>query len=136
MVNLNFLQIMSNMNRVLVYDGPNDKSMLIGGLLGTSKHNVVKSISSSGNSMFLTFKKEDPVVHPQFTASVNYNKINMNCPSWTDFASSRWMPPINSNIDCSWLITRQFGSYLTLKFRYIEVSKSEKMFIHNLIHLS
>ena len=122
MVNLNFLQIMSNMNRLLVYDGPNDKSMLIGGLLGTSKHNVVKSISSSGNSMFLTFKKEDPVIHPQFTASINYNKINMNCPCWTDFASSRWMPPINSNIDCSWLITRQFGSYLTLKFRYVEVN--------------
>ena len=121
---------MSNMNRVLVYDGPNDKSMLIGGLLGTSKHNVVKSISSSGNSMFLKFKKEDVVVNPEFSASIYYNKIsNTNCPSWTDFSTSGWMSSSHSNIDCSWLITRQFGSYLTLKLRNVEVksvSKSNK----------
>ena len=128
------------MNKILVYDGPNDKSMLIGELLGTPFHNVVKSISSSGNSMFLEFKKEEDVVNPQFSASINYNKINTNCPSWTDFANRGWMSPFHSNIDCSWLITRQFGSYLTLKFIQIEVKSVSKsnnfFFIQNAICLS
>lgn len=123
MVNLpKSFQIEENVNKILVYDGPNDKSMLIGELLGSSFHNVVKSISSSGKSMFLKFKKEVDLGIAEFSASISYNKINANnCPSWTDFTSSGWLSPIHSNIDCSWLITRQFGSYLTLKFRYIEV---------------
>ena len=128
------------MNKILVYDGPNDKSMLIGELLGTSFHNVVKSISSSGNSMFLKFKKEEDVFNPQFSASINYNKINTDCPSWTDFASSRWVSPVHSNVECSWLITGQFGSYLTLKFNYLgvkPVSKSKKdIFIQTKFNLS
>jgi hypothetical protein len=41
------------LNRILVYDGPDDQSMLIGELFGTPNHKVVKSISSEGKSIFI-----------------------------------------------------------------------------------
>ena len=44
---------------LFVYDGPDDESMLIGQLLGsTPSHKVMKSISSSGKTMFVDFKKQ------------------------------------------------------------------------------
>ena len=103
----------------MVYDGLNDKSMLIGELFGTPEHTVVKSISSSGNSMFIDFKKiHYDALELEFAASIKYNKINSDCQSWLE--SNVLMSP-NQNINCSWLITRQIGSYITLIFSYMEV---------------
>ena len=106
------------MNRILVYDGPDDKSMTIGELFGAPNHKVVKSISSSGKTMFIDFKKQwiDTV---EFVASIKYNKINPDCQSWLD--NNILMSPNNLNINCSWTITRKFGSYITLDFKFIEV---------------
>ena len=107
-------------NRILVYDGPDDKSMLIGELFGTPNHKVVKSISTSGKSMFIDFKKHYQFGTVEFVlASIKYNKINPDCQSWLD--SNILMSPNNPNINCSWIITRKFGSYITLDFSYIEV---------------
>ena len=112
-------QIARWLNRILVYDGPDDKSMLIGELFGTPNHKVVKSISSSGKTMFIDFKKQwiDTV---EFVASIKYNKINPDCQSWLD--NNILMSPNNLNINCSWTITRKFGSYITLDFSFIEVN--------------
>ena len=107
------------LNRILVYDGPDDQSMLIGELFGTPNHKVVKSISSSGKSIYIDFKKQDPET-VEFVASIKYNKINPDCQSWLD--NNVLMSPNNPNINCSWLITRQFGSYITLYFNFIEVN--------------
>ena len=45
-------------NRILVYDGPDDKSMLIGEMFGTPNHKIIKSISSAGKSIYIDFKKQ------------------------------------------------------------------------------
>ena len=103
----------------MVYDGPDDKSMLIGELFGTPNHKVVKSISSSGKSMYVDFKKQWNYGTVEFVASIKYNKINSDCQSWLD--NNILMSPNNPNINCSWIITRKFGSYITLDFRFIEV---------------
>ena len=109
------------MNRILVYDGPNDKSMLIGELFGTTSN---KSISSSGKSMFIDFRKQaslNSATINAFVASIEYKKINSTCQSWLDLDNNVIMSPIHSHINCHWLITRKFGYYITLQFSYIEV---------------
>ena len=112
------------LNRILVYDGPDDKSMLIGELFGTPNHKVVKSISSSGKSMFIDLPKKHMSMDSwhdtaEFVASIKYSKINPDCQSWLD--GNILMSPNHPSMNCSWLITRKFGSYITLDFRFIEV---------------
>ena len=107
------------MNRILVYDGPDHKSMLIGEVFGTSWHKKVKSISSTGKSIFIDLKKQYRWGTVKFVAFIKYNKINLDCQSW--FYKNIIISPKNPNISCSWLITRQFGFYITLDFSYIEV---------------
>ena len=106
------------MERILVYDGPEEKSMLIGELFGTPNHKIMKSISSTGKSIFIDFKKQFNYAL-EFLAFIQYNKINPNCQSWLN--NNILMSPNNPNINCSWIITRKFGSYITLDFKFIEV---------------
>ena len=104
----------------MFYDGTDDKSKLIGELFGTPSHKLVNSISSLGNSIFIDFKKygmEEETL--EFVAFIKYNKINPHCQSWLD--NHIIMSPNNPNINCSWIITRKFGSYITLDFSFVEV---------------
>ena len=110
----------------MVYDGPNDKAMLISELFGISSHKYVNSISTCGKSMFIVFNKlykneNMASTDVKFEASIMYNKINSECKSWLDLTKNILMSPSHSNINCSWLITRKFGYYITLQFSYIEV---------------
>ena len=114
------------MNRILVYDGPDEKSMLIGEVFGTPSevfgtpsHKIMKSFSSTGKSIFIDFKKHDKYGTVEFLAFIKYNKINPDCQSWLN--NNILMSPNNPNINCSWIITRKFGSYITLDFKFIEV---------------
>ena len=107
--------------------------MLIGELSGSPNHKVVKSISSSGKAMFIDFRynsydlnwnwKDEGWVYEaevvEFVASIKYKNINSDCQNWME--SSILMSPNNPNINCSWSITRKFGSYITLDFKFIEV---------------
>ena len=94
--------------------------MLIGELFGTPNHTLVKSISSSGKDMFIDFKNHYQFGTVEFVlASIKYNKINPDCQSWLD--NNILMSPNNPNTNCSWIITRKFGSYITLDFSFIEV---------------
>ena len=103
-----------------VYDGPDDESMLISQLLGsTPSHKVMKSISSSGKTMFLDFKKQTTYNIVEFVASIKYKKIDQDCQSW--LSNNILMSPNSPNINCSWIITRKLGSYITLDFDFIEV---------------
>ena len=119
---------MSWLDRILVYDGPDEKSMLIGEVFGTPNHKIVKSISSTGKSIFIDFKQHriqfiSGNIYDWFTveflAFIKYNKINPNCQSWLN--NNILMSPNDPNINCSWIITRKFGSYITLEFDFIEV---------------
>ena len=102
--------------------------MLIGELFGTPNHKVVKSISSSGKSMFINFQKQLYYGTVEFVASIKYNKINPDCQSWLE--NNILISPNNPNINCTWIITRKFGSYITLAFNFIKVKPmniTEKM---------
>ena len=117
----------------MVYDGPDEKSMLIGEVFGTPNHKIVKSISSTGKSIFIDFKQHriqfiSGNIYDWFTveflAFIKYNKINPNCQSWLN--NNILMSPNDPNINCSWIITRKFGSYITLDFKFIEVKPTNK----------
>ena len=109
--------------------------MLIGELFGTPNHKVVKSISSAGKSIFIDFKKQYRWgTTVEFEASIKYNKINPHCQSWMD--NNVLMSPNKPNINCSWLITRQFGSYITLDFSFIEVKTNEYILQQKCINLN
>ena len=94
--------------------------MVIGEVFGTSSHKVVKSISSPGKSMLVEFRKQYNLqLQIQFVATIKYNKINSDCQSWLD--NNILISPKNPTNNCSWIITRKFGSYITLDFIFIEV---------------
>ena len=93
--------------------------MLIGELFGTPNHRVVKSISSSGKFMLIDFKKQFELGRVEFEAVIKYNKIIPDCQSW--LVNHIIMSPNNPNINCSWIITKKYGSYITLDFKFIEV---------------
>ena len=92
--------------------------MLIGEVFGSSSLELVKSISSLGKSMLIEFRKQYLKI-VEFVATIKYNRIISDCQSWLD--KDLLMSPFNPNINCSWIITRQFGSYITLDFKFIEV---------------
>ena len=99
--------------------------MLIGEVFGTSSHKVVKSISSLEKSMLVEFRKQYNLqLQIQFVATIKYNKINSDCQSWLN--NNILMSPNNPKINCSWVITRKFGSYITLDFKFIEVKPTNK----------
>ena len=93
--------------------------MLISKVFGTPNHKIVKSISSTGKSILIDFKKLYGYGTVAFVAIIKYNKIIPDCQSWLN--NNILMSPNNPNINCSWIITRKFGSYITLDFKFIEV---------------
>ena len=121
---------------MLIHDGPDDKSMLIGELFGTPNHRIVKSISSSGKFMLIDFKKQHnseqckkdwDTCTVEFVAFIKYNKITPDCQYWLD--KKNLISPNNPNMNCSWIITQKFGSYITLDFSFIEVKQNQLMFL-------
>ena len=93
--------------------------MLIGEVFGTPNNKIVKSISSTGKSIFIDFKKQSTWGTVEFVAFIKYNKINPDCQSC--LVNNTLIFPNNQNINCSWIITRKFGSYITLDFKFIKV---------------
>ena len=112
------------MNRLNIYDGPAELSMKIGEVYGNSNNILIKSISSSGKSMFIDFKKQNMLGNQkaEFEAFIKYNKIMSVCQTWLDVKENILMSPNHSNYtNCSWLITSNFGYYIILNFKLIEV---------------
>ena len=100
--------------------------MLIGEVHGNSNHKLTKSISSSGKALFIDFKKQDYWGTVEVFAAIKYKKMNSDCQTWINLEKKLLMTPINLNtynnsIDCNWLITAYFGSYITLNFAFIDV---------------
>ena len=127
-----FIKIDSWLNRLNIFDGADQKSMLIGEVHGISDqpgisdHKLTKSISSSGKALFIDFKKQYYVGTVEVLAAIKYKKMNSDCQTWIDLENNVLMTPadLNSydnNINCNWLIIENFGSYITLKFTFINV---------------
>ena len=112
------------MNRLNIYDGPDENSKIIGEIYGNSNNKLVKSISTAGKSMFIDFKKSDVFGEEttEFLVLINYDKIIYDCQTWLDIKKNILVSPDQLNsTNCSWLITSNFGSYIILSFKFIEV---------------
>ena len=100
--------------------------MLILEVFGTPNHKVVKSISSSGKSIFIDFKKQSEWgddENASFRAKIKYKKINSDCQALLDTDKNILTSPNHpNNINCSWLISSNFESYIILNFTFIEVN--------------
>ena len=76
--------------------------------------------------MYIDFKKQFNLgsnAKSEFKASIKYKKINFDCQTWLDKEKKIIMSPnYPNNINCSWLITSYFGSYIILNFTFIEVN--------------
>ena len=112
-------------NKLLIFDGPDKLAMKIGEVYGTHYNRKWKSISSSG-MMFIDFKKqvEYNICCMQLKASIKYTKFIPDCQTWLDLRNNTLKSPdkYNNNINCSWLLSFIFGSYITIQFNYIYVS--------------
>ena len=110
--------------------------MKIGEVYGISNNKLLKSISSSGKSMFINFqkqrKREWKDGNEKLTALIKYKKIDHDCQTWLDVNTNILMSSNHpNNTNCSWLITANFGSYIILNFKFIEVnSKSRVTFVN------
>ena len=110
-----------------VYGSSNNKSIQV----------VLKSISSSGKSMFINFKnnnlKKNELCRNRnlnLTALIKYKKINHDCQTWLDITTNILMSSNHpNNTNCSWLITANFGSYIILNFKFIEVNSKSRVTI-------
>ena len=119
------------MNRLNIYDGPNEQSMKIGEVYGNSNNKLLKSISSSGKTLFIVFKKQEQGLlnawsglneKTEFEASIKYNKIMSACQNYLDVKTNILTSPKYPNTtSCIWLITSYFGSYIILNFKFMEV---------------
>ena len=123
------------MNRLNIYDGPNEQSMKIGEVYGNSNNRLLKSISSSGKTLFIVFKKQEQDKlneKTEFEASIKYNKIMSACQNWLDVKTNILTSPNHPNTtSCTWLITSYFGSYIILNFKFIEVNSKNRVIYVN-----
>ena len=108
--------------------------MKIGEVYGNSNNKLLKSISSSGKTLFIDFKKQNKWQNEkaEFEAFIKYNKFISACKNWLDVKTNILTSPNDPNTtNCSWLITANFGSYIILNFKFIEVnSKTRVIFIN------
>ena len=93
--------------------------MQIKEVYGNSYTKLLKSISSSGKSMFIESKFQTFYGHLEFKSSIMYNNIISDCQTWLDMEKNILTSP---NQSCSWLITANFRSHIILTFTFIEVS--------------
>ena len=124
------LKIKFGKNQLAIFDGPNRAAMKIGEVYGLKDANKKwKSFSSSG-MMFIEFEKK--VFRNEFNektelmALIKYNKYLPKCQTWLDFERNTLMSPetYEDNVNCSWLLSTDFGSYIILHFDHLHVSSN------------
>ena len=105
---------------------------------GIPNDKLLKSISTTGKSIFIVFNKQydrwyngwGPIA--DFVVLIKYKKINLDCQNWLINNKTILMSPDNHNkTDCSWLITSNFGSYIILSFTFIELESGEYIKIYD-----
>ena len=107
--------------------------MKIGEVYGNSNNKLSKSITSSGKTLFINFKKQDKFENErtEFEVSIKYTKI-MSCQNWLDVDTNILTSPNHSNnTNCAWLIASKFGYYIILNFKFIEVNSKTRIIFVN-----
>ena len=108
--------------------------MKIGEVYGNSSNKILKSISSSGETLFIDFKKQNKWQNEkaEFEAFIKYNKIMSACETCLELKQNILTSPIYPNTtSCTWLITSYFGSYIILNFKFIEVNYKTRVISDN-----
>ena len=101
--------------------------MKIGEVYGNSNNKLLRSVSSSGKTLFIDFRKQEEFVTGMtlLEASINYRKRMSTCQTWLNVEKNTLISPKHSkNTNCSWVITSNFGSYIILDFKFIEVNSN------------
>ena len=141
---LPFIQIFFWENRINIYDGTHEiEHMKINEVYGNPKQFQQKSISTSEKSMFIDLRKQygleelnDYKMNFTFVALIKYKKIDFDCQTWLNIKNSTLISPNHPNsINCNWLITSNFRSYIILDFNFIEV-KSKNCCLRQLLSSS
>ena len=71
-----------------------------------------------------------PIMNVKITAFIKYKKINDECKTWLDINTNILMSSNHpNNTNCSWLITANFGFYIILNFKFIEVNSKSRAYI-------
>ena len=101
-------------------------SMVIGEVHGNSNNKLTKSISSSAKYLFIDFKKQFYWGTVEVLAAIKYKKMNSDCQTWIDHEHNVLMTPAdfnthNNSINCKWLLRVNVGSYISLRFTFIDV---------------
>ena len=111
-----------------VYGTPDLSEGSLGDSQTELRTEILKSISASGKTMFIDLRKQidNELTKFKFVALIKYRKINLDCQTWLNIKNNTLISPSHPNsINCSWLITSNFRSYIVLDFNFIEVkSKS------------
>ena len=94
--------------------------MQIGKVYGNLNNKLIKSISSSGKTMFIELKKQVKKGVVELQASIKYNKIMPVCQTFLDIKENTLIF-FNQRTNCSWVITANFRSYIILNFEFIKV---------------
>ena len=119
-----------------MYDGTPEQHIKINEVYGNSDNKLLKSISSSGKTLFIDFKKQYKFDNQitKLEASIKYSKIMSACQTWLDVNKTILNSPNNSNnINCSWLITSKIRSYIILHFKFIEVNSKNLVIFFDFI---
>ena len=106
--------------------------MKINEIYGNSYNKRLKSISSTGKSMFIDFEYqyEHSDENLNLIALIKYKKFNFDCQTWLDANKNILMSPNSpSNTNCSWMLSANFGSYIILNFTFIEVNSYSWMIL-------
>ena len=118
------------MNQLEIFDGPNRMATKIGEVYGIKdKNKKWKSISSSG-MMFINFEKrrikDESHEKTELRALIKCNEYIPECQTWLELEKNTLMSPdtYGNNLDCSWLLSSNFGSYIILHFDHIYVSSN------------
>ena len=131
------------MNQLMVFDGANILATKIaeeygisdeactysvsgGRLINCANNKLVKSISTSGQKMYIEFRKTN--IHSdekaEVVALIKYNKFAPECQTWLDLTNKELKSPdkYGYNFNCNWLISYEIRSYVILCFTHINVS--------------
>ena len=104
--------------------------MKIGEVYGNSNNTLLKSISSSGKTLFIDFKKQYKLGNQmtEFEAIIKHKNIISICQNLLHINKNILLSPNHpNNSNCSWLITSNFGSYIILDFKFIEVNSKTRV---------
>ena len=119
-----------------IFDGSDQRAMKIGEIYGNSDNREWRSISSTSKMMYIEIKKvykpmnsaDAKLPIAKLKALIKYNNFIPYCQNWLNQTNNTLRSPDANatNLNCSWLLSAKFGSYIILHIDHIHVSSNLK----------